>query len=833
MLPALILLAAAPLAFAAPQQPTPAAPTQAQAATPATKDSVPADTTKRKKKGISIAIQIGGDSARAHMDEDRQKVRRPVKRIPVTPALMASAFADEQARSLVLRARAAQYHVDSSLRAYDAKAYQRFSMGLGLRIAGRERLFMRAEQSQHILWDRDRGALVHVTGARWGMPMIGHIDDDDPELEAGEMLALPYIPGRDRLWPIGTFEARVQRNNGEVDENNIVHPMGAGAEAYYKYSVGDSVAFRLPSGKEFRLIELRVRPRVEHWNTVVGSLWFDRESWQLVRAAYRLSAPMDIWMVARENRDSTDKEDPQADIPFWLKPALNPMRATISGITQEFSLQEQQWWLPISQQAEGLVEVGKVRIPIEIEERFTYASVTSTPAPASVDSVLVTYHADSLTRDSLENMRKTLGDSVYNLARKSRDSVRTAERKRCNTERGTRTTTRDEGGAKILVVIPCDSAALARSPDMPATLYASTEELFGPTDRDELMAEALALKAQAEGGGSKTMFYTGIGGGLLRYNRVEGLAVAARAEKALGSGYSATALARLATADLHPSGEMTLSRTDGRLIVGVGAYHRLDVAGDFGEPFGLGASLGALLFGHDDGLYYRSTGIEFTRSTADGRGIQWRLFGEHQGNAPLRTQASLPRLFGHGASFDPNITAQRADIAGLGARLTRTFGLDPHGWRLYSDMKAEIAGGSYDFARGLLDETISHGLGPRLDGALTGAGGWTGGRVPTQRLFYVGGSRSVRGQPPGSNVGNAFWLARAELGSSFVGARPVIFYDLGWAGSRDAWQHPGRPLSGAGVGVSFLDGLFRFDVAKGIHPKQGGVRVDTYIEARF
>ena len=28
---------------------------------------------------------------------------------------------------------------------------------------------------------------------------------------------------------------------------------GAGAEAYYKYSVGDSVAFRLPSGKEFRL----------------------------------------------------------------------------------------------------------------------------------------------------------------------------------------------------------------------------------------------------------------------------------------------------------------------------------------------------------------------------------------------------------------------------------------------------------------------------------------------------------------------------------------------------------------------------------------------------
>jgi hypothetical protein len=327
--------------------------------------------------------------------------------------------------------------------------------------------------------------------------------------------------------------------------------------------------------------------------------------------------------------------------------------------------------------------------------------------------------------------------------------------------------------------------------------------------------------------------FTGLGGGLLRYNRVEGLAIAARAEKSLGSGYSATALARLATADLHPSGELSLSRTDGRRIVGVGAYHRLDVAGDFEEPFGLGASLSALLCGHDDGLYYRTTGVEFTRSMVDGRGIQWRLFGEHQGNAPLQTQASLPRAFGHGASFDPNITAQRADIAGVGARLTRTLGMDPHGWRLYTDMKGEAAGGTFDFARGLLDATLSHGIGPRLDGAITGAGGWTGGNVPAQRLFYIGGSRSVRGQPAGANVGNAFWLARAELGSSFVGARPVIFYDLGWAGSRDAWQHPGRPLSGAGVGVSFLDGLLRFDVSKGINPKRGGVRVDSYIEARF
>ena len=69
-------------------------------------------------------------------------------------------------------------------------------------------------------------------------------------------------------------------------------------------------------------------------------------------------------------------------------------------------------------------------------------------------------------------------------------------------------------------------------------------------------------------------------------------------------------------------------------------------------------------------------------------------------------------------------------------------------------------------------------------------------------------------------------------GSSFVAVRPVIFGDLGWAGSRDEWSHLGRPVSGAGVGASFMDGLIRFDIAKGIHPSRGW-RTDLYLEARF
>jgi hemolysin activation/secretion protein len=99
-------------------------------------------------------------------------------------------------------------------------------------------------------------------------------------------------------------------------------------------------------------------------------------------------------------------------------------------------------------------------------------------------------------------------------------------------------------------------------------------------------------------------------------------------------------------------------------------------------------------------------------------------------------------------------------------------------------------------------------------------------------MFFVGGPQTVRGIDAGSAIGDAFWLGRAELGRGGAVARPVIFGDLGWAGSRDDWQHPGTPLAGAGVGASFLDGLVRFDVAKGIHPSNG-VRVYLYVDARF
>jgi hypothetical protein len=87
----------------------------------------------------------------------------------------------------------------------------------------------------------------------------------------------------------------------------------------------------------------------------------------------------------------------------------------------------------------------------------------------------------------------------------------------------------------------------------------------------------------------------------------------------------------------------------------------------------------------------------------------------------------------------------------------------------------------------------------------------------------------VRGQLPGSQSGNAFWFSRAELGTRQGFARPLVFYDLGWAGSRSAFSQGGLQR-GVGFGLGFLDGLFRLDVARGLGPFKGW-RTDLYFGA--
>jgi len=809
-----------------------------QPVAPAQKDSTPpakSDSTK-KKSGFSMSVTVGGREDSTVFTASGDSTLHAVRRIPVTPAHIATAYANEATRQLVLRGREARLAVDSTLRSYEARTYQRISAGIALRALARSRLAARGEQSAKVAWDRDRGAVVTITGARAVTP-IDDDDDVDDDPSSPETLELPYVPGEDRLWPIGRMKIN-------VNHEEIIHPLAAGAEAYYTYAIGDSLTIRIPNAGEYHLIELRVNPRAERWNAVVGSLWLDRQTAQLVRAAYRLSAPLDVWLAVDEDNktDAADKrqhDKDDDDIPFWIRPALQPMRLSLTSVTQEFSLQGGRWWLPSFRTAEGLFEMGPIRSPITWEEGFSYDAVRGDPLPdPSVDSLAAQFAGRLAIADSAAKVRAAGGAGADSLARKVRqglDSLEDREGTRCRkTMRGSRVETVRRDGVPTYIVIPCDTAVLAHSPDLPPSIYAPNEELFGSSDREELRKWAMSVEAMRppgeEGGLPKPTFLFGLGGGLTRYNRVEGLSLGARGEQKLRKGYVAHGLVRLGIADLNPGVELGISRANAMRAWDLTGYHRLAAAGDYGNPFTLGASLGALLWGRDDGFYYRATGVELTRSALDGVGFQWRLFGEHHGPAAVKSNVSLAHL-GSG-KFDPNIDAERGDIAGVGASVIGSAGEDPRGWRLISDARMEAAGGTFDYARALLDLTLSHPFALGTTASVTGVAGAAAGQPPIQKMFFVGGPQTVRGVDAGSEIGDAFWLTRAELGLKGKVVRPVFFGDVGWAGNRDDWQHPGTPLAGAGVGMSVLDGLVRFDVAKAINPSNG-VRVYLYVDARF
>ena len=75
-------------------------------------------------------------------------------------------------------------------------------------------------------------------------------------------------------------------------------------------------------------------------------------------------------------------------------------------------------------------------------------------------------------------------------------------------------------------------------------------------------------------------------------------------------------------------------------------------------------------------------------------------------------------------------------------------------------------------------------------------------------------------------------MSRLETGRDLSAYRVMVFGDLGWVGDRSEVTDLVRPMSGVGVGLSVFDGMMRFDVARGIYPREQ-TRVSAYLQSRF
>jgi hypothetical protein len=860
----------------------------------------------------------------------------PARRRPVTSDLRSSAFADTATRELFALARRARLVQDSALRGYDAKTQARITVNMGTSALTRNRLLFRTENVSNVKWRRSQGMWIEPLASRTTVPMSKNVNINGV---AASLVPVPYFPGREQLWLPSTDMATVRR---DVDETEgFIHPLANGSEAYYRYQIGDSIRIRLPSGSSLTLRELKVIARRPEWRSFVGSFWFDATSGSLVRAAYRLSSPLEIWNEAladvkkdieEAERDTTPDrakrvKDAKEDAPpGWVRGMVNPLRFDINLVTVEYALYEGKFWLPRVNRAEGLTQAMFMRIPIKVEESYKYDDVDvttplpplpelasarrtsssmqvcapkcedvvidevddtraprsrrrqitdsllkangfepallvdSTPLAARTrvvgdslyrgyrDSILKVVRAtryaarDSLLRavgrtvpaitDSSRDAKRTrsFGDSLYRAANQAeRRRVRDAE---CKASGGyyTRTETRYEGALRYGVKLPCDSTALATSKELPDSPYDANEEVFSQRDA-EALASSLGLGLQPAFGPQPLEFDYSIN--QQRYNRVEGFSFGAEAKWPLGAGYTASGAARLGIADWQPNAEVRLARSNGRTTIQAAAFRRLSYTNDFGNPLSVGSSLATLLYGRDEGFYYRNLGAELTwvKQTATGQ-LSWRTFGERHDSARKRWNFNLANAFSDRRVMLDNITAQEGTVGGGAGEWHANYGLDPQGWQVTTDVRAEAAGGTFNYARGLAEITVSRPLFGKFSFGQTASAGTATDSVPVQRQFYMGGLRTVRGQVAGTRVGDSYWLSRSEFAYGAAGLKRSLFLDLGWAGDRANFTKPGRPIAGFGLGSSFVDGLLRVDLSRGIYPRKG-TRLDMSLGARF
>jgi Omp85 superfamily domain len=681
-----------------------------------------------------------------------------------------SAYLDATARRLVAEARQRRETIDRSITGYRARMRER--IGVGIRALRRDRMLYRRELTVQIDWQRDSVTRIDVVGAREAVPAAIPKPKlpDDLKSDAGDYA---FDPADDRL-SVG-FGENDERSAADTARDStrhhhditFSHPLAPGSEKDYRFATGDSSVVVFPDGREIRLRELRIIPRRLDFRLMAGSFWIDETSHAVVRALIRPSRPFDF---------EEDVEDQSGDhIPGFLK----PIRGEVRYLTIDYGLWNGRWWLPRLIAMDAVATAGSfLQMPMQYERVYDDYEVR--------------------------------GDTT----------ARLAPRPPPLRERGD-TVSR----ARFTVHIPTDTAAVINSAELPPPFGSAHDTLVSEGELQDLTQGLGALPQAPWQFHARPPRW-----GLARYNRIEGLALGARGELDLGR-LTATGTAMIATTDGHPDLQASVLRETGNARIRLTAYHRLAAVDPNARSLSIGNSLNALVLGRDDGDYFRATGAELTIMPAVtlAQRFELRVYAERQRDAMKRTDFSFPHAFHADHLFRPNILADSADQLGASLTLRTQRGIDPDRPQWTSDVTLDGGVGTYRFGRVSGTLRVTAPLGPRLATGFEMAGGVADGVVPIQSYWYLGGPGTVRGYGGNAASGDAFWRARLELANRWPAARGVLFVDVGRAGPRDHLSLT-RPLTGVGIGASFIDGLVRFDLTRAVRAPTGW-RLDLYTDA--
>jgi len=702
--------------------------------------------------------------------------------------------------------------VDASVLRYSARVQQRAAAKL--RTPLRDRTLFHSEAAARVFWDRDDQTVIQMLASKaQAFGMEAEISNEG--VPSGFLIDEAFDPGGDRLiLGLGSSENVGDEDDGNPDDFYIVHPLGSESRGVYRYEGGDTLTLTLPDGRALRAIELRVIPTRASANHVTGSLWIEPESGALVRAVYRLSQQLNIM----EDIPGVAEEDEQGE--FDMVPGiLKPWTFDLTLVSVDYALWDFQVWLPRSMRVEGQVAVGVVKAPASFDLAYRIESVVT---ESDVES-------GQAEEGVVEEIRfESEAEALAYLAELT----------------GLDEEVEYESVGRYLV--PVDRSQLRRSTHLPPPIW---DDAPGFATEDDLREFEDLLDNLPRPPSDSIGLSAGWGWdrpGALRYNRIEALAIGGDVQTGFNSFLGPVDVSlsgRFGIADAEAKARLSFTRDGPRRSLTLAGYRDLQSMIPGVNPFGFGNSLNALLFGNDRGEYFLGTGAELLIAppSVDRQSWQLRLYGERQHPAFVNTDVTLWHAFDSRWRFRPNSRAEGLEEAGAELHLRPWWGEDPlapqfglellmHGAAWRSPPEASVPTSSEYFrARMIARLTVPLAQGRWGIGLEAGAG-TSEGDLPVQRRWFIGGPQTLRGYDVATESGTSYGQARLEVVRKNGPTGISVFGDAAWAGDRDIFEE-NDVLYSAGVGFSFLDGLVRLDLARGLRGPDRATRLILYLDA--
>lgn len=690
--------------------------------------------------------------------------------VSAAPAPPDSVYANAATQRLVALARARHAAQDTLVTDYEATVTTTLRFAVGRSRFGRAIPMFADEQVARIEWSRPNDVKLEFTGRR----------------QRALMKSLRGEVSFDRPWffPRGIGDS-VRLVSDEIPERAALHPLAADGDAFYKYSLDDSLTLAV-AGRTVRLAAIEVQPRRLAPALVAGHLWVDRETGEVTRFTFFF---LGEYLFGTDDLDSTSTHKDSLKLARSNRLAARALRIDAD---LEYGLYEQRYWMPYRQ-----------LVTLQVEDIW----ITGATLPVRFETTFADY---KINRGRPVAFTIELPDST-----KRREVGDTTDKRGARAAAG-----RWAGGRWEVRRPPLDSLDAFHG-------WTDSLELDGEPDdeqrfkdvRDELAAVAEDLPSQWVGRTGITAvkfaeFY--------RFNRVQGVS--------LGSAYSL----ELGVPYLRLIAQSRYGFKDGRFLWGLtarrdapGGLVELEVARRLADvdPRSNGASLGnslsAQFAGHDDADYMQAIGARLSFTRPLGQRSEWsaRLGVEQQHSVATQAGSFFNDWFGGDGVLPANPPVRDGTYGTAGLRLD--YSGTATRWRLGTD---GLAGDGIAGARvwGDVEQRLAF-VRLRLAG-----GGASRADVP-QLLLRAGGSRTVRGHDFGAQAGRAMWSAQLEImvpgGKGLV---PFVFADAGAAGEWDRVMRD-QPLLAAGAGVSLhlLITELRIEVARSLGPTRAdGVRVD-------